>query len=188
MARTPSTMLDLGTTAPDFKLKDSYGKTIALGDFLGSKATLIMFICNHCPFVKHLAESIAELTRAYMAKDVAVIAINSNDIATYPEDGPDKMREEIMVRGYKFHYLLDSDQSVAKAYQAACTPDFYLFGPDLKLAYRGQWDDSRPGSGVKVTGDSMRQAIDSLLLGKMPDLKQKPSVGCNIKWKLESKA
>ena len=183
MARTPSTMLDLGTKAPDFKLKDSFGKSIALRDFLGSKATLIMFICNHCPFVKHLADSLAELTTTYLAKGVAVIAINSNDIEAYPEDGPDKMREEIAVRGYKFPYLLDLDQSVAKAYQAACTPDFYLFDADLKLAYRGQWDDSRPGNGAEVNGNSMRQALDALLSGKEPDANQKPSLGCNIKWK-----
>ncbi len=183
MARTPSTMLELGTTAPDFELKDSYGKTIALRDFLGSKATLIMFICNHCPFVKHLADSIADLASEYMKKGVAVIAINSNDIEKYPEDGPDKMQEEIAARGYKFPYLLDADQSVAKAYQAACTPDFYLFGTNLKLAYRGQWDDSRPGNSAAVTAESMRQALDALLLGKAPDSNQKPSLGCNIKWK-----
>ncbi len=183
MANTPSTMLELGTTAPDFMLKDSYGKTIALRDFLGSKATLIMFICNHCPFVKHLADSFTTLSNEYMKKGVAVIAINSNDIEKYPQDGPDKMQEEIVTRGYKFPYLLDADQSVAKAYKAACTPDFYLFGPNLKLAYRGQWDDSRPGNAVPVSGVSMRQALDSLLLGKTPDLNQKPSLGCNIKWK-----
>jgi peroxiredoxin len=183
MARTPSNMLDLGTIAPDFNLKDSYGKTIGLKDFIGSRATLVMFICNHCPFVKHLADSIALVTSSYIKKGVAVIAINSNDIETYPEDGPDKMQEEITTRGYKFPYLLDSDQSVAKAYQAACTPDFYLFGPNLRLAYRGQWDDSRPGNAVEVTGASMRMALDALLLGKTPDADQKPSLGCNIKWK-----
>jgi len=184
MAKTPSTMLELGTRAPDFNLKDPSGTSIALKDFLGSKATLIMFICNHCPFVKHLANSLAELTSSYMEKGVAVIAINSNDIEKYPEDGPDKMKKEIVERGYRFPYLLDSDQSVAKAYQAACTPDFYLFGPDLRLAYRGQWDDSRPGNSIKVTGDSMRDALDALLQGKAPNPNQKPSLGCNIKWKI----
>jgi peroxiredoxin len=183
MARTPSTMLDLATIAPDFNLKDCYGKSVALRDFLGAKATLVMFICNHCPFVKHLADSLAKVTTSYMAKGVAVIAINSNDIEKYPEDGPDKMQEEILLRGYKFPYLLDLDQSVAKAYHAACTPDFYLFDASMRLAYRGQWDDSRPGNGVEVNASSMRQAIDALLNGKAPDSNQKPSLGCNIKWK-----
>lgn len=183
MARTPSTMLDLGTVAPDFSLKDPYGKSVALRDFLGSKATLIMFICNHCPFVKHLADSLADVTTTYIAKDVAVIAINSNDFEKYPDDSPEKMREEILLRGYKFPYLLDVDQSVAKAYKAACTPDFYLFNSQMKLAYRGQWDDSRPGNGAEVNASSMRRAIDALLTGKEPDPIQKPSLGCNIKWK-----
>jgi hypothetical protein len=142
-----------------------------------------MFICNHCPFVKHLADSLAEVTTNYMAKGVAVIAINSNDIEKYPEDGPDKMQEEILARKYKFPYLLDLDQSVAKAYQAACTPDFYLFDSSLKLAYRGQWDDSRPGNGLEVNASSMRQALDALLSGKAVVPNQKPSLGCNIKWK-----
>ena len=183
MVQTPSTMLGLGTTAPEFTLLEpATGKRRSLSEF-NSAATVIMFICNHCPFVKHLADSFTTLSNEYMKKGVAVIAINSNDIEKYPQDGPDKMQEEIVTRGYKFPYLLDADQSVAKAYKAACTPDFYLFGPNLKLAYRGQWDDSRPGNAVPVSGVSMRQALDSLLLGKTPDLNQKPSLGCNIKWK-----
>jgi peroxiredoxin len=183
MAKTPSTMLELGTVAPVFKLKDAFGKVVSLDDFKGAPATLVMFICNHCPFVIHLADSLAAITREYMAKGLAVVAINSNDTVKYPDDAPDKMRLEIENRGYKFPYLIDEDQAVAKAYRAACTPDFYLFGRDMKLAYRGQWHDSRPGSNVTVDGSSMRIAIDALLGGDQPGADQKPSLGCNIKWK-----
>ncbi|MCC5830421.1 MAG: thioredoxin family protein [Phycisphaeraceae bacterium] len=183
MALTPSTMLPLGTEAPPFTLKDTDGRQVSLDDFATSQALLVMFICNHCPFVKHIAPQLATLGKEYQAKGVGVVAINSNDVEKYPDDSPEKMAEEKKARGYTFPYLLDRTQEVAKAYGAACTPDFYLFDGDRKLVYRGQLDDSRPDSGIPVTGKDLRQAMDALLTGTPVPDEQKPSMGCNIKWK-----
>jgi len=183
MARTPSTMLPLGTTAPDFRLPDTSGKLVSLADFTGHPALLVMFICNHCPFVKHVREELVKLGRDYAPKQVAIVAISSNDAKNYPEDGPAKMKEEAQAAGYNFPYLYDESQAVAQAYRAACTPDFFLFDKNHRLVYRGQLDESRPGNGVPVTGQDLRAAIDAVLAGKPAGAPQKPSLGCNIKWK-----
>ncbi|HLZ53480.1 MAG TPA: thioredoxin family protein [Verrucomicrobiae bacterium] len=183
MALTPSTMLPLGTTAPDFKLPDTNGKTVALADFKDKSALLVLFICNHCPYVKHIRTGLAQLARDYSPRGVAVVAINSNDVANYPEDSPAKMKEEVKSAGYTFPYLYDESQAVAQAYRAACTPDIYLFDRNRKLVYRGQFDDSRPGNGVPVTGKDLRAALDAILAGKPVSPNQKTSMGCNIKWK-----
>ncbi|NOS69726.1 MAG: thioredoxin family protein [Verrucomicrobia bacterium] len=183
MARTPSTMLPLGTTAPDFKLPDTNGNLVSLSDFTGKPALLVMFICNHCPYVKHLRDALAQLAREYQPRGIAVVGISSNDVENYPEDGPVKMAEEAKAIGYTFPYLYDASQAIAKAYRAACTPDFFLFGPDRRLVYRGQFDDSRPGNGLPVTGKDLRAALDSLLASRSVSADQKPSLGCNIKWK-----
>lgn len=181
MARTESRMLDLGVSAPRFALPDPTGFVHELQD--GKPATLVMFICNHCPFVKHIREELAAIGRDYLGRDVAIYAINSNDAVTHPDDSPAKMQQEAQRWGYTFPYLVDADQSVAKAYQAACTPDFYVFDQDLALVYRGQLDDSRPGNGKAVTGRDLRAALDAVLAGDQPAGRQLPSVGCNIKWK-----
>lgn len=183
MARTPSTMLPLGTAAPDFSLANVDGRMVSLDDFKGAPALLVAFICNHCPFVKHIAPALADLAREYQAKGAAVVAINSNDAQSYPADSPEQMVHEAENRGYTFPYLYDEDQSAAKAYRAACTPDFYLFDRDRKLVYRGQLDSSRPDSGIPVTGKDLRAALDAVLAGKPAPADQKPSIGCNIKWK-----
>ena len=184
MARTPSTMLPLGTPAPDFRLTDAVdGKTVSHADFRGAKALLVMFICNHCPFVKHVAAGLTQLAKEYQAQGVAVVGINSNDVAAHPDDAPEKMAEEAKRRGYTFPYLFDETQAVAKAYRAACTPDFFLFDESKRLVYRGQLDSSRPDSGAAVTGADLRAALDAVLAGKAPAEDQKPSIGCNIKWK-----
>jgi len=183
MAETPSTMSELGTKAPDFQLPDTEGRTVALADFEGRNALLVMFICNHCPFVKHVREELARLGREYQEKGAGVVAISSNDVVAYPADGPDAMREEKARVGYTFPYLLDETQEVAKAYGAACTPDFFLYDAQRRLAYRGQLDDSRPGNGRPVTGRDLRAALDAVLAGAPVDEEQRPSVGCNIKWK-----
>lgn len=184
MARTPSNMLPLGTPAPDFTLLDTVsGKTVSLDELKSDKATVIMFICNHCPFVKHVDEAIVSLTKDYQAKGVSVIAISSNDVENYPQDSPELMKEEAEKVGYTFPYLYDETQEVAKAYDAACTPDFYVFDKDLKCAYRGQLDDSRPGNDKPVTGKDLRAALDEILEGKEVSAPQIPSLGCNIKWK-----
>ena len=183
MARTPSQMLPLGTLTPEFNLPDADGKMHSLDDAAGSHAYLVMFICNHCPFVKHVADELARLGRDYQEKGVAVFAINSNDVESHPADAPDKMREEAASRGYTFPYVLDEDQSIAKAYEAACTPDFYLFDADRRLVYRGQLDGSRPGNDVPVDGTDLRNAIDAVLAGEPVPAEQVPSLGCNIKWK-----
>jgi peroxiredoxin len=183
MARTNSTMLELGTLAPDFQLPDFDGHTYALRDFAAAPALLVAFVCNHCPFVRHIRAGFAAFAREYGSKGLAVVFINSNDLSAYPQDGPDAMREESRELGYTFPYLLDSDQSVAKAYRAACTPDFFLFDARRRLAYRGQFDGSRPGSATPVTGADLRAAVDAVLAGHQPDDDQRPSVGCNIKWK-----
>jgi peroxiredoxin len=175
-------MLQLGTQCPDFALPDTEGNTVKNTDFPG-KPLLVMFICNHCPFVKHVADELARLGKEYQAKGLAVIAITSNDVNSHPDDSPQKMKEEKEQRGYPFPYCFDEDQSVAKAFSAACTPDFFLFDKQHTLVYRGQLDDSRPDSGVPVTGQDLRGAIDAVLQGEQPPQEQKPSLGCNIKWK-----
>ncbi len=184
MSLTPSTMqLALGASAPDFSLPDPDGKTHALGDFAGQKALLVAFICNHCPYVKHVAPALAKLAKEYQAKGVAVVAINSNDFQNYPDDSPAKMKAESAARGYTFPYLVDESQQVAKAYHAACTPDFFLFDAERKLVYRGQLDDSRPGNSLPVTGKDLRAALDAVLAGRPVAKDQRPSIGCNIKWR-----
>jgi peroxiredoxin len=183
MALTPSTMLPLGTTAPDFKLPDPDGKIVSRADFKDRSALLVLFICNHCPYVKHIRAGLAQLARDYLPKQVAIIGINSNDVANYPEDSPAKMKAEVKSAGYTFPYLYDESQAVAKSYRAACTPDLYLFDQNHRLVYRGQFDDSRPGNGIPVTGRDLRAALDAVLAGKPVPPNQKASVGCNIKWK-----
>ena len=183
MALTPSTMLPLGTTAPDFNLPDTNGEMAALEDFKGAPALVVMFICNHCPYVKHIRSGLTQFARDYAARHVAIVAINSNDVANYPDDSPAKMKAEVHAAGYTFPYLYDETQEVAKAYRAACTPDIYLFDKNLKLVYRGQFDDSRPNSGVPVTGKDLRAALDAVLADKPVAANQKASMGCNIKWK-----
>ena len=183
MVKTASTMLPIGTQAPDFRLPDTQGKTVSLADFATAPALLVIFLCNHCPYVKHVAEGLAKLTREYQQRGVAVVGINSNDVSTYPEDSPEKMAAEAKLRGYAFPYLFDEDQAVAKAYQAACTPDFYVFDRQRKLVYRGQMDSSRPGSDVPVSSADLRAALDAVLANQPVATVQKPSLGCNIKWK-----
>jgi peroxiredoxin len=182
MARTLSTMLPLGTPAPDFSLVNVDGRTVSLADFRGKPALVVIFLCNHCPFVKHLADELAAFASEYIAKGVGVVGISSNDVANYPADSPEQMVAEAEARGYAFPYLYDETQEVAKAYRAACTPDFYLFDGDQKLVYRGQFDDSRPDSGKPVTGADLRAAVDAVLAGKSPSVDQRASLGCNIKW------
>lgn len=184
MARTPSNMLPLGTQAPNFKLLDTVSGTHkSLAELKGSKGTVIMFICNHCPFVIHVNEQLVSLAKTYMEKGIKFVAISSNDIVNYPQDSPDLMKETAQRLGYPFPYLYDETQEVARSYDAACTPDFYLFNSDLSLVYRGQLDDSRPGNGIPVTGSDLRTALDQLLGGEKISERQKPSIGCNIKWK-----
>lgn len=183
MVKTLSTMAPLGMQAPPFSLINVDGTTVSLYESRGSNATLLIFMCNHCPFVKHIAEELPRLYQDYVGKGVSILAINSNDPATHPRDSPERMVHEAEERGYAFPYLFDETQEVAKAYHAACTPDFYLFDRDLKLVYRGQLDDSRPGNGIPVTGSSLRAAMDNVLAGKSPSEPQRPSLGCNIKWR-----
>jgi peroxiredoxin len=182
MAATESTMLELGTPAPAFRLPDLHGKVTVLEDFQQARGLVVAFICAHCPFVKHVRGEFARFAREYQPKGIAVVAINSNDTQAYPQDGPQGMAEEARSAGYTFPYLLDETQSVAKAYQAACTPDFFLFDGRRKLVYRGQFDDSRPGRGTP-TGADLRSACDALLAGSPVSTQQRPSIGCNIKWK-----
>jgi peroxiredoxin len=176
-------MLALGTPAPAFDLPDFDGRRHALADFAGSPALLVVFTCEHCPFARHVRAGFAQFARDYAPRGLAIVAINSNDLATYAQDGPDAMRREADASGYVFPYLLDADQSVAKAFRAACTPDFFLFDATRRLVYRGQFDDSRPGSDRPVTGADLRRAVDAVLAGLPADADQRPSVGCNIKWK-----
>ncbi|HTB84121.1 MAG TPA: thioredoxin family protein [Candidatus Sulfotelmatobacter sp.] len=183
MALTPSTMLPLGTTAPDFKLPDTSGKTISLADFKDKAALLVIFMCNHCPYVIHIRAGLAQLGRDYAAKNVGITGISSNNAQSHPADGPEKMKEEARNAGYVFPYLYDESQAVAKSYRAACTPDIFLFDKNRKLVYRGQFDDSRPGNGIPVTGKDLRAALDAVLAGKAVSENQKASMGCNIKWK-----
>ncbi len=180
MALTPSNMLPLGTKAPDFELLDTKNNKIcSLEELKSTKATVIMFICNHCPYVKHIQRQLVQLTKDYQPKGIAFIAINANDAIKYPEDAPKEMAKHT----YPFPYLYDESQITAKAYGAACTPDFYIFNKDLLCVYRGQLDDSRPGNKIPVTGNSLRAALDNLITEKPVDSNQKPSIGCSIKWK-----
>ncbi|MGC2421741.1 MAG: thioredoxin family protein [Candidatus Acidiferrales bacterium] len=183
MVETPSTMLALGTAAPKFKLPDPSGKMVSLDDFKDATALVVAFICNHCPYVKHIRKEFAALAKEYQSRGVGVVAINSNDVENYPDDSPDKMAEEIKRVGYTFPYLYDESQQVAKEYRAACTPDLYVFDKGQRLVYRGQFDDSRPGNGRPVTGADLRTALDAVLAGRAVPANQRPSVGCNIKWK-----
>ena len=183
MVRTPSTMLPLGTIAPDFELPNVDGRILDYPAVAGAQGTLVMFICNHCPFVKHVADRLATLGRECMPRGIGFVAISSNDVSSHPADSPEQMVREAEDRGYPFPYLYDDTQEVAKAYHAACTPDFFLFDAARRLVYRGQLDPSRPGGEVPVTGRDLRGAIDALLAGKPPVADQIPSIGCNIKWK-----
>jgi peroxiredoxin len=184
MARTESTMMmALGANAPSFELPDPGGRAHSLAGFDGAPALLVAFICNHCPFVKHVRAGFAALASEYQKRGVAVVAIASNDAKAYPEDGPSGMAEEAKAAGYTFPYLFDETQEVAKAYGAACTPDFFLFDGERRLFYRGQMDGSRPGNGVPVTGEDLRRALDAVLEGRLAPERQRPSLGCNIKWK-----
>ncbi len=183
MARTPSTMMALGTSAPDFALPDTTGSITRLADFADAPALLVMFICNHCPFVIHIREELAALGRDYGARGAAIVAINSNDVENYPDDSPEKMAAEVELAGYTFPYLYDETQAVAHSYQAACTPDFFLFDGAQRLIYRGQLDGSRPANDVPVNGVDLRTALDAALSGSPQSPDQLPSLGCNIKWK-----
>ncbi|SHL09576.1 thioredoxin family protein [Flavobacterium chilense] len=184
MARTPSNMLALGTVAPNFKLKDTNSNNeYSFEDLKGSKGTLVMFICNHCPFVLHVIREIVMIANDYRVQGIGVIAISSNDIEKYPQDAPELMTEFAFKNKVDFPYLFDESQEVAKAYDAACTPDFYLFDNQNKLFYRGQLDDSRPGNGIPLSGSDLRSAIDALIYNRSLNEIQKPSIGCNIKWK-----
>ena len=183
MATLSQTTPPLGWTAQDFDLEGTDGKRHRLADLRGAKGTLVMFICNHCPYVKLIRTGLAHLGRVYQPKGAAIVGINSNDAVNYTDDNPASMRAEVATVGYTFPYLFDETQAVAKAYRAACTPDFFLFDGNLKLVYRGQFDGSRPGSGIPVTGEDLRAAMDAVLAGSPVAVEQKPSIGCNIKWK-----
>jgi len=182
MPETPSTMLDLGTPLPSFSLPDFNGKVVSDADFKGSKALLVAFICEHCPFVRHVRSEFARFAKEYDAKGLKVVAIMSNSIEEFPQDGPEGMKKEAQEAGYVFPYLFDKDQSVAKLFKAACTPDLFLFDSHRRLAYRGQFDGSRPKNNVPVNGADLRAAADAVLAGKAPSETQRPSMGCNIKW------
>jgi peroxiredoxin len=184
MAQTPSNMLPLGTIAPDFHLKDTNSnKWFSFSELKGEKGTLVMFICNHCPFVHHVIREIVMIANDYRVQGIGIIAISSNDTLKYPEDAPELMTEFAFQNNFEFPYLYDELQNVAKAYDAACTPDFFLFDNQNKLVYRGQLDDSRPGNGIPLSGNDLRGAIDSVIYNRSINTNQKPSVGCNIKWK-----
>ena len=183
MVRTPSTMIPLGTTAPGFSLPNVDGRVLSLDDVVGPHGTVVMFICNHCPFVKHVADQLAAVGRDYMPRGIGFVAVNSNDAATHPADSPEQMVHEAELRGYPFPYLHDDTQEVARAYHAACTPDFFVFDAGRSLVYRGQLDGSRPGNDVPVSGDDLRSALDALIAGRGPVPDQRPSLGCNVKWK-----
>jgi peroxiredoxin len=185
MALTESTMeLELGAEAPDFALTDVVsGKTVRRDDFRGQKGLLVMFICTHCPYVKHVEKGLAALGMDYDGEPISIVAVSSNDAVTYPDDAPEGLKEQAERMGFRFPYLYDETQDVARAYHAACTPDLFLFDGDLKLVYRGQFDASRPGNGVPVTGQDLRAAMDAVIAGESVPMDQRPSVGCNIKWK-----
>ncbi|MGA7830196.1 MAG: thioredoxin family protein [Terracidiphilus sp.] len=184
MSLTESTMLELGTTAPDFALTDVVsGKIVRRDDFRNQKALLVLFICAHCPYVKHIEKGLAALGKDYTGKPLAIVAISSNDVTTHPADSPEGLKQQAESFGFVFPYLYDETQAVARAYKAACTPDFFLFDANQRLVYRGQFDRSRPGNGIPVTGEDLRAAIDLVLAGKPVPKEQQPSIGCNIKWK-----
>lgn len=183
MAAVSSTMLELGTSAPDFSLLDTSGKQRSLANFKDAPALLVVFMCNHCPYVKHIRSAFAAFAREYQPKGLAIVGINANDVSTHPDDSPEKMAQEVEAVGYTFPYLYDETQQVAKRYRAACTPDFFLFDNKRELAYRGQFDDSRPGNNAPVTGRDLRAAANAVLKNGAPSPDQKPSMGCNIKWK-----
>jgi len=183
MARTPSTMVDLGTPAPDFRLPDTEGRLVTRDSFAAAPGLLVVFLCNHCPFVIHIRDELARFARQYQERGLAIVGINANDAASYPEDSPEKMAAEKAKVGYTFPYLFDETQEVAKAYRAACTPDFFLFDAQRRLVYRGQFDDSRPENGKPVSGADLRAAADAVLAARPVPADQKPSIGCNIKWK-----
>jgi peroxiredoxin len=188
MALTASTMLPLGTQAPDFHLPEVVsGKTISLSTFAGKKALLVMFICQHCPFVKHVQKELAQLGKDYLTSDLAIVAISANDAKNYPDDAPESLKAMATELGFKFPFCYDETQETAKAYTAACTPDFFVFDGGGKLAYRGQLDDSRPSNGKPITGKDLRAAIDAVLGDNPVQDEQKPSIGCNIKWKMGNK-
>jgi peroxiredoxin len=184
MAETPSTMLALGTKAPDFSLPDVVsGRSVALASFAGKKALVVMFVCRHCPYVRHVQPELARLGQDYASRDVGIVAISANDAAAYPDDAPASLRQMAIEAGFSFPLCYDESQATAKAYRAACTPDFFLFDRESKLVYRGQLDPSRPGSGQPVDGRDLRRALDAVLAGRAVDGTQRPSLGCNIKWK-----
>lgn len=182
MVKTASTMLPLGTRLPAFSLPSTTGETVSDQSLGDTRGVLVMFICNHCPFVKHLRSALAEFGKECQELGVAVVGVSSNDVTGYPDDSPEKMRAEAKAAGYTFPYLYDADQSVAREFKAACTPDFYLFDGNRQLVYRGQFDASRPGNGKPVTGTDLRAAVLAMLAGKPPLVEQRPSIGCNIKW------
>ncbi|MCB9726842.1 MAG: thioredoxin family protein [Deltaproteobacteria bacterium] len=183
MALTPSTMLELGTPAPDFALPDTEGCEVRLDDLRDAPLLLVMFLSNHCPYVIHIREHLARFVASHQAKGLAAVAINANDVARYPADSPEKMKDEVALAGYTFPYLFDASQEVAKAYRAACTPDFFLFDQDRKLVYRGRYDQSRPGNDIPLTGQDLAAAIEAAQAGRPPLPDQIPSMGCNIKWR-----
>ena len=183
MAVTPSTMLELGTRAPDFSLPDINNKPVNLTSFSGQQGLLVMFLCNHCPYVKHLQSALVAFARDYQPRGLGIVAISSNDAENYPQDGPELLKAEAANAGYTFPYLYDATQETAKTYRAACTPDFFLFDGQMNLVYRGQFDDSRPKNDAPITGRDLRNAADALLAGKPINAEQIPSVGCNIKWR-----
>jgi len=184
MARVNSTMVPLGSPAPGFTLPDTVtGNEITLEDIMGDVATVVMFICNHCPFVVHVNPELVQLAHDYRDRGVGFVAISANDVITHPQDAPDKMKANALSLGYPFPYCYDETQQVARAYDAACTPDFFVYDRDLRLVYRGQMDDSRPGNAIPVTGRDLRQALDCLLAGQSVPKEQRPSIGCNVKWK-----
>lgn len=184
MSLTPSTMQALGSEAPDFKLQDvKSGNYFTLDDFTGKKAFLVMFICQHCPYVRHVENELAKIGKEYKDKDISIVAISSNDVMTHPDDSPEMMKEQAERLGFDFPYLYDDAQEVAKKYKAACTPDFFLYNNEKKLVYRGQLDNSRPGNDLPVSGSDLREAIDAVLQDRQISQDQKPSTGCNIKWK-----
>jgi peroxiredoxin len=183
MSPIPSTMVPLDTEAPDFELPDTDGNSVSLGDFEDAPGLLVIFMCNHCPYVKHIREELAEFAAEYQEKGLAIVGINANDPERYPDDSPEAMVREVEEAGYTFPYLFDETQEVARAYNAACTPDFFLYDIDRRLVYRGQFDSSRPGNKVLVTGEDLREAADAVLEGRTPSEDQMQSVGCGIKWK-----
>jgi len=183
MVMTASTMLPLGTSAPYFNLPDTQGKSVSIDDFKDAKSLLVVFMCNHCPFVKHILKDFVKLVKDYQPKGIAIVGINSNDVESFPDDSPPMMAKVAKQLGFTFPYLYDENQEAAKKYHAACTPDFFLFDKERKLVYRGQMDDSRPGNNIPITGADLRAAINAALTATPVSKQQKPSMGCNIKWK-----